>query len=468
MAIRLKEAGFTDLLILEKDAGLGGTWRQNHYPGCSVDVPSTFYSFSFFYKRPWSRFYCDQPEILEYSYEIAREYDLEQHMRFDTDIVDFTFDEAACEWELTSSDGRRFRTQLVFGGFGPLYEPFTPDIPGRDSFAGAQIHTREWADDFDPTGKTIAVIGSSASAAQVLPPLADKAEKVYLIQRTPAYVIPKPGDRDFPRRDQLALRYMPGFGRLQRLIAAGITQLLHVAQYHPSVDRLWEKIAAVHRRHQISDPELLAKVTPDYLFSCKRPVMSNDFYPALGRPNVEVIPSGLARVEAGTVVTAHGDVRQVDTIVWATGFQPNDFFRNLPITGRNGNTIAKNSYPDGYAAHLGISIAGFPNFFMIMGPYGQLAHTSAIVNIELQTHYLTKIATIFRDRKLRTIEPKPEAQQEFMERGWRTTSRGAWGHNGCTNYLIDAANGRPAIWPGSQVNMWRRTRRVRLRDYQLT
>lgn len=469
MAIRLKQAGFSDFLVVEKNHDLGGTWLQNHYPGCAVDVPSMLYSLSCFQKREWTRVYAAQPEILDYQHELARAFDLERHMRFNTEIVDFAFDEAAGRWRLTAADGSLIETQLVFAGFGPLHKPSIPDLPGRADFSGRQMHSCEWDDTFDPSGKRIAVIGTGSSAVQLIPELAKSAAELYVVQRSAPHILPKSGDTEISGMGRSALKYVPGLRRMLRGLIIAYAQLTHLAQQYSFFSSVFEKMTADMRTKQIADPVLREIMTPNYRFGCKRAPVSNDFYPALGRPNVEVIPSALAKLTAETVIAADGQERPVDVIVWGTGFDFHDTFRRLPVRGRDNITIADTCGAQGSQTYMGHSIAGFPNFFLILGPYGRLTHTSMLLNIELQTRHLTKIAKIFRDRGMQTIEVRPDAQRKFLERAWSKTSLGFLSRGGsCANYLQDPTTGRATAWPGSQVDMWLRTQRVRLADYECT
>ncbi|MBF6327247.1 flavin-containing monooxygenase [Nocardia transvalensis] len=469
MAIRLKKAGFSDLLIFEKDHDLGGTWLHNHYPGCAVDVPAMFYSLSNHEKYDWRRVYATQSEILAYQHEVARRFDLHRHLRLNTEIVDFTFDETAGLWRLTAADGRRFEAQLVFAGFGPEDTAWIPDLPGRDLFAGRQLHSREWDDDFDPTGKRIAVVGTGSSAVQIIPELAESAAQLYVFQRSAPYILPKAGDIELTGVARSALKYVPGLNRALRGLSMAAAQMIHLAQQYGIFSTVMEKMAANFRNKQIPDPALREIMTPTYRFGCKRAPNTNTFYPALTKPTVEVIPSALARLTEHTTVSADGHERAVDAVVWTTGFDIHQTYRRLPVTGRNGITIADTCGAQGAETYMGHSIAGFPNFFMILGPYGRLTHTSMLLNIELQTRYLTKIARLVRDRGVRTIEVEPEAQRAFLERAWSITSLGFLSRGGsCANYLQDPTTGRATAWPGSQLDMWLRTRRVRLDDFRLT
>ncbi|MCM6772586.1 NAD(P)/FAD-dependent oxidoreductase [Nocardia sp. CDC159] len=469
MAIRLKRAGFSDLVIFEKDRDLGGTWLQNHYPGCAADIPSVLYSLSAYEKRDWSRIYATQPEILAYQHELARRFDLERHFRFDTEIVDFTFDETTARWRLTAADGRRFEADLVFGGFGPLHQPRIPALPGRDLFSGTQLHSRQWDDDFDPTGKRIAVVGTGSSAVEIVPALAERAAQLYVFQRSAPYIMPKTADVAVTGTLRLALKYLPGFYRLLRFLVVAVTHMAHLAQKYDFFCRLMERQAAALRNKEITDPHLREMVTPTYRFGCKRTPNTNEYLPALTRPDVEVIPSALARLTAHTAIAADGTEREVDAVVWSTGFAVGDAFRRLPITGRDGITLADTCGPQGVETYMGLCVSGFPNLFFILGPYGQTTHTSLLLNIDFQTRYLTTIARAFRDHDLRTIEVRREAQRRFLERAWSITSLGFMSRGGsCANYLQDPVTGRVLAWPGSVTDMWLRLRRVRFEDYRIT
>lgn len=470
MAIRLKESGIDDFVVLEKGVGVGGVWLHNTYPGCRAHLAAALYSFSFAPKRDWAAMYASQEDLQQYAHELVDRYSLREHLHFDAEVTSMAFDDAANEWQILTRGGIRYKAHLVFAGFGPWHEPSTPKIPGIKEFTGTQIHSSDWSADFDPRGKRIAVVGSGASAVQIVPELAEQADQIHVVQRSAPYILPRFEWR-YGRMYKAALRELPGLQRAFRATWAISNEGLYRAQYSRLFRRLYGAFASVYRWQLLKDPYLRRVMTPEYEFGCKSPTVTSTYYPALNRPNVEVIDSGVGRITDNSVVSAKGESREVDAIVWATGFTCHGTILSLPIVGSGGALLSEvwESNPSrGMESYNGTAIAGFPNLFLIIGPNGGMVHTSAFMTIEFQTEYLMEIVKLVRTRCLDRIEVKADAQQEFVSRAHRVTARGVWTMGGCSNDFVDDRGINRAVWPGSALSMWWHTRRVVQSDYLLT
>ncbi|HKP74473.1 MAG TPA: NAD(P)/FAD-dependent oxidoreductase, partial [Longimicrobiaceae bacterium] len=364
-AIRLMREGIGDFVLLERADDIGGTWRDNTYPGCECDVQSHLYSFSFAPNPEWSRSFSPQPEIQAYLKRCAEKYGVLPHVRFGHEVRGAAWDEAARRWRIDTSKGSLTAQVLVMAS-GALSDPLIPDLPGLDTFRGPAFHSARWDHGFDPRGKRVAVVGTGASAIQFVPRLQPRVERLYLFQRTPAWILPR-------RQHQMGLRthrFYRRFPAAQRAVRAGIylgREAAVVLFRRPGAMRLAEHAARRHLRKTIADPELRRKLTPEWRMGCKRILLSNDYLPAVAQPNVEVVTERIAEVRARAVVTAGGVEREVDAIVFGTGFKPTDPPLAPHIRGRRGRTLAE-AWGGSPRAHVGTTVAGFPNFFMLMGP----------------------------------------------------------------------------------------------------
>jgi cation diffusion facilitator CzcD-associated flavoprotein CzcO len=375
MAIRLKQAGVHRFTVLEQDDGVGGTWRANQYPGAACDIPSHLYSFSFEPNPRWTRSYGEQSEILAYLEGCATKYGVLPHCRFNVQVTRATFDERASVWEVEAKDGRRWRARALVSGCGGLSRPSYPDIPGMDSYAGPKFHTARWNHDVSLDGKTVGVVGTGASAIQVVPAIAPKVGQLHLFQRTPPWIMPKP-DRSIGAREQGLFSRVPALQRLARTAQYWTHEWRAAAFVHePRLLKRAEPLARRYLASRVRDPELRAKLTPKYTLGCKRILLSNDYYETLQRPNVEVVTGGIERVTPKGVLTKGGVERTLDALVLATGFQASEAVAPFDVRGRGGRSL-ESEWAGGAEAYLGASVAGFPNFFMIIGPNTGLGHNS--------------------------------------------------------------------------------------------
>lgn len=458
LGIRLRQAGIEDFVILEAADRIGGTWRDNVYPGCACDIPSPLYSFSFALSAEWSRAYPPQPEILAYLERRADEHALRSKIRLATRIARARWVEAEALWRLESSQGEVIWARVLVAATGPLRTPAIPTIPGLEDFAGPCMHTARWRPEVDLTEKRVAVIGTGASAIQVIPKIAEIAERVVVVQRTPPWVLPRP-DGPIPRWLRAGLRGLPGADRLLRWGVYAAQEAFGLALYaSPWLRRALEGLARRHLARQVPDPDLRASLTPSYALGCKRVLISSEYYPALSRPNVELLPSGLARVEAHRVVTASGEAREVDAIVLATGFQVTSFLAPLEVLGRGAVELSR-AWSGGARAYLGLAIPRFPNFFLLLGPNTGLGHNSVIIMLEAQAGYVLKCLARMKQEGLRSLEVRAEALRAFGEEMEAHSKRTVWRAGGCTSWYLDEEGRNVTLWPASTLAYRRRTRR---------
>jgi cation diffusion facilitator CzcD-associated flavoprotein CzcO len=463
MAIQLARRGRRSFVVLERAGRVGGTWRENHYPGCACDVPSHLYSFSFAPNPDWSRAFAPQAEILAYLERCAARFGLEPHIRFDTEATEARFDEATGTWTVSTSRGAPVYARHLVVGIGGLNKPAIPALPGLARFAGTTFHSARWNHEYPLDGKTVAVVGTGASAVQFVPRIAPRVDRLHLFQRSAPWVLPKP-DRAIGPRERRLYRLAPALQRLARyaiyarMEARGLGFTVHPRLLAPAA-----ALGVRHLRAHVADPALRAALTPDYAPGCKRILQDDDYYPALTRPNVEVVTDGIAEITARGVVTRDGVERPVDAIIWGTGFQIADALTPLRIHGR-GDIELSALWRGGMEAYLGTTIAGFPNMYFLTGPNTGLGHNSMVFMIEAQVHYILALMRAMERRGADVAEVRPATQRHFNERLQPRLGRGVWA-SGCQSWYLDERGRNTALWPGPTVEFWLRTRRVRARDY---
>ena len=442
MAIALKRAGIHDFLVVDKAADLGGIWRDNTYPGAACDVPSSLYSFSFQPGR-WSRRYPPQPEILAYLHGLAAEHGLGLHLRFGAGVASAEFDERRARWNLTLDDGETLRATAVVSAVGQLNRPALPDIPGRADFSGPAWHSARWDHDVDLTGRRVAVIGTGASAIQFVPEIARTAARVDIYQRTAPYVLPKP---DRPNGEPGPADRIPALRKAERLSTFLRGELLTTGfvlspRFLAAPMRMWRR----QLEQQISDPELRRRCVPGYVMGCKRVLFSNDWYPTLVRSNVELVTDPIERIVADGVVTAAGTTRPADVIVYGTGFQTLDFLAPMAVTGRGGQSL-RELWRDGAQAYLGISVAEFPNFFMLYGPHTNLGGNSILYMLEGQIRYVLGALLALEREGLDWLDVRPEVQRSFNAWVDQASHSSVW-ESGCRSWYTTADGRNTNNWP---------------------
>jgi cation diffusion facilitator CzcD-associated flavoprotein CzcO len=464
MAIKLKEAGEHDFVLLERAGDIGGTWRDNTYPGCRCDVPSHLYSFSFAPNPNWSSTFSPQSEILDYLKDCADRYGVVPHIRFDTELEHAHWDEDEQLWRLDTSEGD-LTADVLIAAQGPLSEPSLPDVPGLESFEGTAFHSARWDHDHDLTGERVAVVGTGASAIQFVPEIQPRVGRLHVFQRTAPWVIPH-RNRPMKRWERTLYRLFPP---AQLAMRAGIywARELFVLQFrHRAVRKLLERIPLTHMRRQIKDPELRKKLTPDYRMGCKRILPTDEWYPALAQPNVEVVTGGLTEVRPHSVVAEDGSEREVDTIIFGTGFHVTDVPIADRISGRDGRTLTE-VWQGSMQAYKGTTVAGFPNLFFLVGPNTGLGHNSIVFMIESQIGYVLDALRAMRRRGARTVEVRSQAQAAYNAELDRMTEGTVWVTGGCTSYYIDRNGHNSALWPTYTWPFRRRLREFDAAAYSL-
>lgn len=466
MGIALKQAGYDDFIILDKEDDLGGTWRDNQYPGCACDVPSPLYSFSFELNPDWSRLFAPQREIWAYLRGCARKYGLEAHIRYGSVVEQMQWDEDERRWDVQTVEHGElgsWRPRAVVSAAGALHLPAYPDIPGAERFAGTSFHSARWDQSCDLAGKRVAVIGTGASAIQFVPEIAKQAAQLTVFQRTPPWIHPRP-DAPIPARMRTAFRKAPVAARALR--DAIYLALEARAMGFAISPKLMAPLAAVARRHlssQVTDPALRAQLTPDYTIGCKRILLSSDYYPALQRPNVSLVTEKITGITEAGVTTADGEEHKADVIIYATGFKVIESVTSLNVCGRDGRKLRAGNLE----AYRGITAAGFPNLFLLLGPNTALGHTSVVFMIETQIqHVLSCLRLIARD-KADAIEVVESAQRRYNDALQRRLRRAVWSEGGCRSWYLDADGVNRTLWPGFTFEYWARTRRARPGDYAI-
>ena len=456
MAIRLKQEGEQDFVLLERAGEVGGTWHVNTYPGCRCDVPSHLYSFSFAPNPEWSSTFSPQPEILSYLKGCAERYELLPHVRFHTEVTGAAWDPDSGFWRISTNQGE-LTAEVLISGQGGLSEPQLPDIPGIESFEGTTFHSARWNHDHDLTGERVAVIGTGASAIQFVPQIQPKAGKLHVFQRTAPWVMPHSARR-LSHRERRLFRRLPAAQQAVRAAIYWGREAFVVLFRHPRFGKRVEKIALRHLHSQVKDPELRGKLKPNFAIGCKRILPSNEWYPALAQPNVEVVTDGIREVRPHSIVTADGTEREVDTIVFGTGFHVTDIPIAHMIRGRDGRTLEE-VWDGSPAAYLGTTVAGFPNLFLFAGPNTGLGHTSIVFMIESQINYvLGRPAHDAPPRRHGAAEVRPEVQRAYNEELNRMTEGTVWVTGGCSSYYIDRNGHNSTLWPTFTWPFRQRTR----------
>lgn len=458
----LRDEGI-DFVVLEKASRLGGTWRDNTYPGCACDVPSALYSYSFAQSPEWSRAFAGQAEILAYLEHVAERFDLVRHVRFDTALVEARYSPRDRRWHLDTSRGPMSADVLVTAA-GPWHEPLVPTIEGRENFSGEAFHSARWRHDVDLEGKRVAVVGSGASAVQFVPEIAKKAARLHLYQRTAQWVLPKP-DVTVPAPMQGVLRAFPKAREALRGAEYAAMEAFGLGFRHPWLMEQVQRIGKAHLRRSVTDPTLRKKLTPDYTLGCKRLLMSNTYYPALTRPNVEVHAAEVTRVDGPRVHASDGTTSEVDVIVYGTGFRILDMPIAHHLKDAEGATLASR-WKGSPRAYLGTTVAGLPNLFVLLGPSLGTGHSSAFTILEAQLGYMTSALRAMRRGRLATIEVRREVMDRYFDEVQRAVRRTVYVQGGCGSYYLDENGKNTFSWPWSTPALEARLARFDLDDYR--
>jgi cation diffusion facilitator CzcD-associated flavoprotein CzcO len=466
VAIGLRRQGEADFVVLERANDLGGTWRDNSYPGCACDVPSHLYSFSFAPNPNWSRMFSGAAEIHDYMQQVATEHGVRPHLRFGTELLDARWIEGEQRWHLTTTRGP-LTAQVLVCGTGPLSEPLVPDLPGLADFEGNAFHSARWDHEHDLTGGRVAVVGTGASAIQFIPAVAEQAAALTVFQRTPPWVLPR---FDRAIKDSAKEKYRANPRRQLRARSAiyWLRELNLLAFTKRSrVSRLAERLARHHLRRQVPDAALRERLTPSYALGCKRILLSDDYYPALVRPNVEVVAAPVVEVRANSVVDGTGREHPVDTIVFATGFHTTDQPIAARLRGRDGRLLSEVWDPSPQA-YLGTTVSGFPNLFVMLGPNTVLGHTSVIYMIEAQVTYVLDALRTMDRLGASSVDVTERALSSYNDDIQRQLAGTVWNAGGCKSWYLDAAGRNSSLWPTHTFRFRKRTQRFDVESYLLT
>ncbi|WP_245159521.1 NAD(P)/FAD-dependent oxidoreductase [Blastococcus sp. CT_GayMR19] len=463
MAIALRRRGETDFVVLERAHDVGGTWRDNTYPGAACDVQSNLYSFSFAPNPDWGRSYSEQPEIQAYLQDVTDRFGVRDHCLFGAAVSTARWDDAARRWLVRTSAGE-FRAQVLVSAAGALADPAHPNIPGLDTFAGTVMHSARWNASHDLSGERVAVIGTGASAVQLVPAIQPIVDTVTVYQRTPAWVVPRT-DRPVPPLVRRLYRFVPGMQKAIRGALYLLREFLVIGmakrrRFLTPVGRL----ARAHLHRQVRDPKLRRALTPDYTIGCKRILISNDWFPAISAPNAELVTAGIAEVRPGSIVTTDGVERPTDTIVLATGFHVTDLPIAEKICGRDGRTLA-DVWSAGMVSNRSATVAGFPNLFLLVGPNVGVGHTSMVYMIESQVAYVDDALRTMDAEGLEVLETTPEAQAAYRDLIAKKSEGTVWLAGGCASWYLDKHGHNTTLWPDFTFRFRKLTRKLDRENY---
>ncbi len=465
-AIKLREAGVRDITILERSDGVGGTWRDNHYPGSACDVPSHLYSFSFAPNPDWSRKFSPQSEILAYFERVAREYGLLPFCRFGVEVVRATFDEDRKVWRIELDGGEVVEADVFIAATGQLNRPYVPDIPGLDEFEGTWFHSARWDHDHSFEGEAVAVIGNGASAVQFVPHVARNAASLIQFQRSANWILPKP-DREFRSWERFAFRHVPGVERFYRFtIWARFESRFSLMRRRSLFRKAFTALLVPQLEKLVRAGLPREAVIPDYPMGCKRVLISNDYWQALLRPTSKVVTTPIARVHPRAIETADGELHPVDTIVFGTGFQTTRFLTPIEVRGVGGCDLHE-EWAKGASAHLGMAVPGFPNCFILYGPNTNLGHNSIIFMVERQVEYLVECVVELWRSGARSMDLRPEVMRESDREVQRLAEGTVWLAS-CDSWYKTDEGRLTNNWPDHTYEYWRATLRSGIEDYVLS
>ncbi|PHH39598.1 flavin-containing monooxygenase [Pseudomonas putida] len=465
-AVNLLKAGIDDFRLLERRDFFGGTWCQNTYPGAAVDVPSPLYSLSFA-PFPWTQMFAAQAELHRYTEHVIERFGLRERVELQTNVERIEWDDAEQRWAVHTSKGI-FYAQFVINASGPLSQPVIPPFPGQDRFEGKTFHTNNWDHSYDYRGKRVAIVGSGASAAQVIPAIAAEVEQLHVFQRTPHWVLPR-ADRTFGPFQRWLLGVKPAYKLLRWLLYWQFETRVIAFKYSKPAIHLVQRQALRFLKQQVPDPVLRAKLTPDFTIGCKRILLSSTYYPALTRPNVTLHSreQGIAEIDETGITTTDGQHIDVDLIIWSTGYDATDGVVSYPVTGRHSVQL-KDVWAQYPRAYLGTSLPDFPNLFIVTGPNTGIGHTSALFIIEAQMNYILDCIHTLQSKGLRSIEVRPAAERTYTAMIHREMERTVWKSGGCHSWYQSKSGHVIAIFPGFSFSYYRLTRTLKPADHILS
>lgn len=464
MAIQLKRHGYQDFLVLERAADVGGTWRENTYPGCACDIPSHLYSFSFAPNPNWSHLYSPQPEILAYLRRCAERFGLLEHIRFNCEMHKALWRENEQHWHLTTTQ-ELLTADILIMGQGPLTEPAFPRLPGLERFEGMLFHSARWNHNYNLTGKRVAVLGTGASALQFVPQIQPQVAQLTLFQRTPSWVLPR-GDHGIVAWQRTLFRLIPFTQSVVRTMLYWKHELAMVGfAYQPGLLKLASWRSQRHLRRQIPDPLLRAKLTPHYTLGCKRVLISDGFYPALTQPNVEVVTASIREVRARSLLTGDGREYEIDALICGTGFHVTNTRFPHQVYGRDGRSLAE-KWQTGINAYRGTTVSGFPNLFLLLGPNTGLGHNSIVFMIESQITYILDCLHTMKRKEIQAIDVRAQSQEAFNQVVQQHMQNTVW-TSGCASWYLDANGRNTTLWPDFTFSFRWQMRRFDAHHYHL-
>ena len=464
MAIRLLQSGERDFVVLERAGDVGGTWRDNTYPGCQCDVPSHLYSFSFAPNPNWSRAFSRQPEIWEYLRGCARRFGVTPHIRFNHAVQMAAWDDEQQLWRIDTAGGPVTATFLV-SGMGGLSEPSIPPLAGLDKFKGTYFHSATWNHDHDLKGRNVAVVGTGASSIQFVPRIQPEVSRLSLYQRTPPWIMPHRDKRLGTWKHRLYNRFPAAQKLVRNAIYWGREGFIPFF-INEKLAGVPKRIALGHLRKQVADPELRGRLTPDYAVGCKRILISNDYYPSLQQPNVEVVSAGIREIREHSIVSTDGTEREVDTIIFGTGFHVTDSPYAERIRGRDGQLLSE-VFEGSPQALRGTTVAGFPNAFILLGPNTGLGHTSVVVMVEAQVAYVLDCLKFMKREGATIIEAREDAQAIYNQKVQHELRDTVWNAGGCASWYLDASGRNSTLWPTYTWKFIRQMRRFNAAEYSV-
>jgi cation diffusion facilitator CzcD-associated flavoprotein CzcO len=466
-AVNLLKAGIDDFRLLERRDFFGGTWCQNTYPGAAVDVPSPLYSLSFAPYR-WSQMFAAQAELQRYTEHVIEQFGLRERVELQADVLRIEWDDTEKRWAVHTASKGTFHAQFVINASGPLSQPVIPQIPGQDRFQGKTFHTNNWDHSYDYRGKRVAIVGSGASAVQVIPTIAPQVEQLHVFQRTPHWVLPR-ADRVFGRFQRWLLGLKPAYKLLRWLIYWQFETRVIAFKYSKPAIRMVQRQALRLLERQVHNPLLREKLTPDFTIGCKRVLLSNTYYPALTRPNVTLHTreQGIASIDESGINTQDGQHLEVDLIIWSTGYDATDGVISYPVSGKNAVQL-RDVWAEHPRAYLGTSLPDFPNLFIVTGPNTGIGHTSALFIIESQMNYIIDCIRTLKTQGLRSIEVRREAERTYTAMIHREMERTVWKSGGCHSWYQSKSGHVIAMFPGFSFSYYRLTRALKPADHILS
>lgn len=466
MAIRLLQRHIHNFVILEKSDEVGGTWRENQYPGAACDVQSHLYSLSFAPKTDWSKRYAEAPEIFQYIQDVVQQFNLREYCQFNSEVVHTEYHEKDCVWYVALKDGRQLSCQYLVFASGPLHVPQIPHIKGIEKFQGKVFHSSQWDHQYDLNGKVVASIGTGGSAIQYIPEIAPQVKQLYVMQRTAAWVIPR-DERKYLSVEKKLFKQADWFRKLHRARLYWSNESRAIPIMQPSVMKYTQKLAEAFIRFQVKDKQLAQKLTPDYIMGCKRILVSNKYFPTFNRDNVELVTDAIQELTADSIITKDGKMRKIDCLIYGTGFitDPRIYLQPFSCIGEHGVEL-KQAWKDGAESYYGISHKGFPNLFQLLGPNTVLAHNSVIFMIESQVDYILQMMDLVAQSQSNAIVVKDQVQDQFNHDVQDMLNNTVW-QSGCVSWYQQDGGKNFALWPTYTWKYWLKTKSLHPSDFRL-